>query len=424
MPSVAVTFSQLWGALRHAGYRRFWAARFLASMAALIVGVAVGWQIYDLTRSTFQLGLVGLVEFAPGLLLVLVTGTVADRFNRRAIMALCQAAEAACAASLVVLVVTGAVAAPAILALVAGIGTARAFYRPASQSLLANLVPREDLASAIAWGSSSMQTATILGPVAGGLLYGLGPEIAYGTAFAFLMSASFLLTRVPKPEQRSLREPPSWSSLVGGIRYLWRQKIVLGATSLDLFAVLLGGATALLPAFARDVLDTGPWGLGLLRAGPAVGALAVALLLALRPLKRDAGRTMFATVILFGLATVAFGLSRTVWLSVVLLAVMGATDMISVFIRQTLVQIWTPDALRGRVTAVNSIFIGASNELGAFRAGSVAALIGTVPAVVVGGIGTVAVAALWLRLFPALRDADRLDGSDGAHALPQKAPTG
>ncbi len=387
----------------------------------MIVGVAVGWQIYDLTHSPFQLGLVGLVEFAPGLLLVLVTGTVADRYNRRAIMAVCQAAEAACAATLVALVMTDTVTPFAVLALVGGIGTARAFFRPASQSLLVNLIPREELGSAIAWSSSSQQTATIVGPVAGGLLYGLGAEVAYGTAFLFLAAASILLTRVPKPEQKSVREPPTWSSLVGGIRYLWHEKIVLGATSLDLFAVLLGGATALLPAFARDILDTGPWGLGLLRAGPAIGALAVALFLAMKPLKRGAGRVMFATVIIFGLATIAFGLSRTVWLSVAMLAVMGATDQFSVFIRQTLVQIWTPDALRGRVTAVNSIFIGASNELGAFRAGTVATVIGVVPAVVIGGIGTVAVAALWMRLFPTLRDADRLDGQAEGGKLPPAA---
>ena len=384
--------------------------------------MAVGWQVYDLTRSAFQLGLVGLVEFAPGLLLVLVTGTVADRFNRRAILAICQAGEAACAGSLVALVVAGAISAPLIFTLVAGIGVARAFYRPAAQSLLTNLVPEDEIASAIAWNSSSSQVATIVGPVTGGLLYGLGAQVAYGTAFVCLASASLLLTRVPRPAQRSLREPPSWNSLAAGIRYLWREKVVLGATSLDLFAVLLGGAIALLPAFARDILDTGPWGLGLLRAGPALGALSVALLLAVRPLQRDAGRVMFSTVIVFGLATIAFGASRTVWVSVALLAIMGATDMMSVFIRQTLVQIWTPDALRGRVTAVNSIFVGASNELGAFRAGSVAALIGVVPAVILGGVGTVLVAAVWLRLFPALRDADRLDGRPPASPLPPQEP--
>ena len=296
------------------------------------------------------------------------------------------------------------VAAPLILLLVAGIGVARAFYRPASQSLLVNLVPREELASAIAWSSSSYQIATILGPVAGGLLYGLGAQVAYGTAFVCLASASLLLTRVPKPTQRSLREPPSWNSLVAGFRYLWREKIVLGAISLDLFAVLLGGATALLPAFARDILDTGPWGLGLLRAGPAIGALSVALFLAVRPsqAQRRARHVCHRHPVRSGDHRVRPLADRV--------AVGGDAGrhgrhrQFSVFIRQTLVQIWTPDALRGRVTAVNSIFIGASNELGAFRAGTVAAFIGVVPAVLLGGVGTVAVAAVWMRLVP---DASR-----------------
>ena len=407
--AVSATPRSRWGALVHPSYLRFWVARSLASIAALIVSVSVGWQIYDLTRSTFQLGLVGLTQFAPALLLVLVTGTVADRYNRRVIMSLCQAGEALCAASLVVLSLTDTASAPAILAIVAGIGVARAFFNPATQSLVANLVPPEDLGSAIAWNSTATQSATICGPVLGGLLYGIGPMAAYGTALVCLLTASALIIRIPRPAQKSLREPPSWASLAGGFRYLWSEKIVLGATSLDLFAVILGGATALLPAYARDILQTGPWGLGLLRSAPAFGALSVALLLAMRPLKRRAGVVMFVAVTIFGFGTIVFGLSQSVWLSVAMLAIMGATDQISVFIRQTLVQIWTPDNLRGRVTAVNSIFIGASNELGAFRAGTVAAFIGVVPAVVIGGIGTVAVAAIWSQLFPQLRRASRLD---------------
>ncbi|CAN5231850.1 MFS transporter [soil metagenome] len=401
-----------WGALRHASYLRFWIARSLASMAALIVSVSVAWQIYDVTRSTFALGLVGLTQFAPALLLVLVTGSVADRYNRRAIMAVCQGAEAVCAAALLYLSLTGAATAGAILVIIAGIGIARAFFNPATQSLVANLVPAKDLGSAIAWNSTSTQAAAISGPVAGGLLYGLGPNVSYGTALVLLLVASFLITRIPKPEQKSLREPPSWASLAGGFRYLWNEKVVLGAISLDLFAVILGGAVALLPAYARDILETGPWGLGLLRSAPAFGALSVALLLAMRPLRRRAGIIMFIAVTIFGLATIVFGFSRTVWLSVLMLAIMGATDQISVFVRQTVVQLWTPDNLRGRVTAVNSIFIGASNELGAFRAGTVAALIGVVPAVVVGGIGTVLVSAIWFRLFPALRNVSRLDARE------------
>jgi MFS family permease len=399
------------GALRYRGYLLFWLARFLAVMAALIVSVAVGWQIYDLTHSPFQLGLVGLVQFAPALLLVLVTGTVADRFNRRVIMALCQIGEGLCAGTLVFLTVTDAITAPAIFIILTCLGVVRAFFNPASQSLLANLVPPEDLASAIAWSSSSRQVATIVGPVTGGLLYGLGPAVPYATAVVFVVTASILLFLVPRPPQIVRREPPSWTTFVAGFHYMWHEKIVLGATTLDMFAVLLGGATALLPAYARDILSTGPWGLGLLRSAPAIGALTVALTLAVRPIRNHAGIIMFSAVALFGLATLVFGLSRTVWLSVAALAVMGAADMISVFIRQTLIQLWTPDAVRGRVTAVNTIFVGASNELGEFRAGTVAALIGVIPAVVIGGIGTVAVALIWSRLFPQLRNANHLDGS-------------
>ena len=401
-----------WGALRHPAYLRFWIARSLAMMAALIVSVSVGWQIYDVTRSTFALGLVGLTQFTPGLLLVLVTGSVADRYNRRVVMALCASGEALCAGGLLLLSLMGLADATTILVIIAGIGVARAFFTPAAQSLVTNLVPAEDLGSAIAWNGTSVQVATICGPVLGGLLYGVGPAVPYGTAFACLIVAVVLTLRIPRPPQKSLREPPSWASLMGGVRYLWSEKIVLGATSLDLFAVLLGGATALLPAYARDILETGPWGLGLLRSAPAFGALGVALMFAVMPLKNRAGVVMFACVTLFGLATIVFGLSRTVWLSVIMLAIMGAADMVSVFIRQTLVQIWTPDNLRGRVTAVNSIFIGASNELGAFRAGTVAAFIGVIPAVVIGGIGTVLVSAIWFRLFPALRNANRLDARE------------
>ncbi len=410
MDARSETSSSRLGALRHRGYFLFWVARFLAWMAALIVSVAVGWQVYDLTHSPFQLGLVGLVQFAPALLLVLVTGTVADRFNRRAIMALCQVGEGICSATLVFLTVTGTITAPLVFVTLTGLGIARAFFNPASQSLMANLVPPEDLASAIAWSASSRQIATIVGPVAGGLLYGLGPSVPYATAFCLVLMASFLLILVPRPQQAARREPPSWTSFVAGFRYVWTEKVVLGATSLDMFAVLLGGATALLPAYARDVLSTGPWGLGLLRAAPAIGALTVAIILGFRSFRRHAGLIMFATVILFGAATIVFGLSRTVWISVAALAVMGAADMISVFVRQTLIQLWTPDAVRGRVTAVNAIFIGASNELGEFRAGTVAALIGVVPAVVIGGFGTVAVALVWAYLFPQLRKVNDLRG--------------
>ena len=398
-----------WGALRHRPYFIFWAARLCATFSALIVSVAVGWQVYDLTRDPFDLGLVGLVQFLPSLILVLVTGTVSDRFSRRGIVSVCQIVEGIIAGLFLVLTATGTITVAQIFVLLALFGTARAFLNPAAQSLVPNLVPKEDLASAIAFSASSWQAATILGPVAGGLLYGISAETAYATAATLFVVAGVLVIFVPRPPQRTAHTRPTWATLIAGFSYVRQERIVLGAISLDLFAVLLAGATALLPAYARDILDVGPWGLGLLRAGPALGAMPVALYLAVRPIRDHAGIVMFAGVILFGLATIVFGISTAVWLSVLALAVMGAADMLSVYIRETLIQVWTPDTVRGRVSAVNMVFVGASNELGEFRAGTVAALIGVVPAVVFGGIGTVVIAGLWMVLFPELRKARRLD---------------
>jgi MFS family permease len=400
------------GAFAHLGYRIFWTARVLATFSTLVVSVAVGWQVYDLTRNPLDLGLVGLVQFAPALLLVLVSGTVSDRFNRRAIIAVCQAAEATVAALFLLLTATGTISVGRIFLLLVVFGIARAFLNPAAQSLVPNLVPTEDLASAVAWSSSAWQIASILGPVAGGLLYGRSAEIAYGTAFVLFAAASGLVALVPKPPQKTVAERPTWTTLVAGFRYVWHEKVVFGAISLDLFAVLLGGATALLPAYARDILEVGPWGLGLLRAGPGIGAIGVVVFVALRPIKDHAGLIMFAAVAGFGLSTIVFGLSTIVWLSILALAMMGAADMVSVFIRETLIQLWTPDAVRGRVSAVNMVFVGASNELGEFRAGTVAAAIGVVPAVVIGGIGTILVAALWSWQFPALRKARHLNARE------------
>ena len=409
MPITAKSSSH-WGALRHRGYRLFWMARISATFAALVVSVAVGWQVYDLTRNPLDLGFVGLVQFTPSLLLVLVTGTASDRFNRRAIVSICQAAEGLVAALFLALTAAGTISVGEIFALLVVFGTARAFLNPASQSLLANLVPTEDLANAIAWNSSAWQIATILGPVAGGLLYGVSAEAAYGAAMLLFGVAATLVALVPRPPQKRQLERPTWTSLVAGIRYVWHEKIVLGAISLDLFAVLLGGATALLPAYARDILVVGPWGLGLLRSAPGIGAMAVVLVLATRPIRDHAGLIMFAGVTLFGVFAVVFGASTVVWLSIAALALMGAADMVSVFVRETLIQLWTPDAVRGRVSAVNMVFVGASNELGEFRAGTVAAIIGVVPAVVIGGLGTVIVAGLWAWRFPELRRARYLDG--------------
>ncbi len=398
-----------WGAFRHRGFRLFWLSRLFATFATQILSVAVGWQIYDLTRDPFDLGLVGLVQFTPALLLVLVTGTVSDRYNRRRIVAICQFVEAACGLALLVLTLGGAISPGWIFAILAVFGTARAFMNPAASSLIPNLVPERDLAGAIAISSSAWQIAIIVGPVVGGLLYGLAAATPYAVAVGLLVIAGGLVSLVPKPPQKTTPEPPNWSTVIAGFRYVWHEKIVLGAISLDLFAVLLGGATALLPAYARDILHTGPWGLGLLRSAPGIGAIAVALYLAARPVRDHAGVIMFVTVGLFGAFTLVFGVSNAVWLSVVALALAGGADMVSVYIRETLMQLWTPDAVRGRVNAVNAVFVGASNELGEFRAGTVAALIGVVPAVVVGGLGTLAVAGIWAWAFPMLRRARRLD---------------
>ena len=297
-----------------------------------------------------------------------------------------------------------------VFAVLVVIGVARAFFGPASASLVVNLVSREELAGAIAWNSSSWQLASVLGPVAGGLLYGLDALVAYGTGGLLFALAGVLIFSIRAPGVRAPREPASAETLVAGFRFVWREKVVLGAISLDLFAVLLGGAVALMPVFADDILSVGPWGLGLLRAAPGIGAVAMVVWLASYPVKNHAGLVMFGFVALFGAFTVVFGLSTTPWLSIGALALLGASDMVSVYVRETLMQLWTPDEVRGRVNAVNGMFVGASNELGEFRAGMMAHAIGAVPAVVLGGVATVGVAGLWAWMFPALRQAKTLDG--------------
>lgn len=385
-----------------------------------MLSVSVGWQIYDLTRDPFYLGLVGLVQFTPALLLVLVTGSAADRFGRRNIMALATALAAACAAAIFAASAAGAASPGLILGALVIFGVARAFLAPASSSLVVSLVPTSDFANAVAWNSSAWQAATIIGPVAGGVLYGLGepgalfpghgPEIAYAVALAFMTISTLLTAAIPQARHKATSERPSLDSLLAGFRFIWKEKVVLGAISLDLFAVLLGGAVALMPAFARDILHLGPWGLGLLRAAPGVGAISMAGLLAASPIRDHAGRIMFAGVALFGVFTAVFGLSQWAILSIVALVGLGAADMVSVVIRETLLQLWTPDHVRGRVNAVNSVFVGASNELGEFRAGMMAAAFGVAPAVVFGGVASIAVAVIWSRMFPQLRLARHLDG--------------
>ncbi|KQT85649.1 MFS transporter [Aurantimonas sp. Leaf443] len=391
-------------AFRNSRFLRYWLARFFAAFATQVVIVSVGWQVYDLTRDPLDLGLIGLCQFLPSLLLVLVTGAAADRYSRRLIMGLAILVETVGALALFLLTWHGLTTPLPVFAILVGFGIARAFFGPASQSLVVNIVEKRELANAIAWNSSSWQVASIVGPVAGGLLYGLSPLAAYGTGLALFSAAAILVFSIRAPVQARVEgETRDLRTILAGFRFIWHEKIVLGAISLDLFAVLLGGAVALMPVYARDVLHVGPWGLGLLRAAPGIGAIAMAAWLAAHPVRDNAGRIMFVFVAVFGAATTVFGLSTAPWLSIAALVVMGAADMISVYVREILLQLWTPDAVRGRVNAVNMVFVGASNELGEFRAGVMASLLGAVPAVALGGVATVGVAALWAALFPGLR---------------------
>lgn len=405
----AVHTTHRFAAFRHVGYRRYFFSRFLAYFAIQIISVAVGWQIYDLTRDPFDLGLIGLFQFLPSLVLILVTGSVADRYNRRMIMGVCMVVSTLCAVALLMLTVSGLFSPWPVYAILVVFGIERAFLAPASQSLAPNLVPPEDLPNAIAWNSTSWQTAMIVGPVAGGLIYGFGSIAPYGVGVCFFAAAALMVFAIPKPAARSKAPVQSWKTITAGFRYIKAEKVVLGAISLDLFAVLLGGAVALMPVFARDILDLGPWGLGLLRAAPGVGAVGMAIWLAAHPIRHRAGILMFTGVALFGLGTMVFGLSATPWVSVGALVVMGAADMISVYVREILITLWTPDELRGRVNAVNMVFVGASNELGEFRAGMMASGFGAVFAVAFGGAGTLLVSVLWALGFPQLRKIDTLD---------------
>jgi MFS family permease len=378
-------------------------------MGFQMLGVAVGWQLYDLTGSALDLGWVGLVQFVPMVLLTLVVGQVADRYDRRVIVALGGIVKAAAAAALALGAVGGWQSRGSIFALVAVLGAAQAFENPAMSALVPEVVPRGQIAPAMAWIVSAGQTAQIVGPALGGLLYALGPGAAYVTAavmclLAGVLGAAIRLSRGPRP-----REPLTLESVFSGAAFILSRRVLLGSMSLDLFAVLLGGATALLPVFAKDILGVGPVGLGLLRSAPAVGALATSLLLARYPLERKLGPTLFRAVIVFGVATVVFGLSTEMVLSLAALTVLGAADVVSMVIRLSLAQIRTPDAMRGRVSAVHSLFTGTSNQLGAFESGALAALVGAVPSVLIGGVGTIAVAAIWMALFPELRRLRRFE---------------
>lgn len=391
-----------------ADFRRYFASRITSGVAIQVLNVGVGWHVYDLTGDPFALGLVGLVTFLPSVLLALVTGHVADRFDRRLVIVAAFLAAAAAAGGLLLLLLLGTRLVWPVLALVFVFGCARAFANPAGQAIVPSLVPGALLRQAVALGSMAFQGAIVLGPAIGGVLWLLGGVAVFAAATGGFLAAALLVAMVGPRPPAAAGEPASLERLLAGFLFIRSRPVILGAISLDLVAVLLGGATALLPIFAKDVLAVGPAGLGALRAAPAVGAVAMALLLARRPLERRVGRTMLAAVALFGLAMAGFGLSTSFPLSLACLAVAGAADMVSVVVRQTLVQLETPDAMRGRVAAVNTVFIGASNELGEFESGVVAGLIGTVPATVLGGIGTIAAALLWARLFPELRERDRL----------------
>lgn len=397
-----------YAAFRNRSFRLYWSARFLSTFALQMMTVGVGWQLYDLTRNPLDLGIIGLCVFAPSLALVLVTGSVADRYGRRLIMGLAEALSALVALGLFYLSFTGQITREYVFFLMFMQGIARAFFAPSSAALFANVVPQKDFANAVSWNSSAWQLATIVGPVMGGLIYGLSANVVYGACVMMLCFGVVLVSIIPKPNQVRDHQPTSRKTIFAGFAFIRSEPMVLGAISLDLFAVILGGVVALLPVFARDVLELGPAGLGLMRAAPGIGAIAMALLLASRSIDRHAGYIMFACVALFGAFTIIFGLSKTPWISILALCGLGAADMVSVYVRETLVQLWTPDAVRGRVNAVNMLFIGASNELGEFRAGMMAAFIGAVPAVVIGGVGSILVAGLWAYMFPTLRNAQHL----------------
>ena len=407
------------GVFRHRDFRLFWAARFTSTLGVQAEATAIGWQVYDVARRSrsveegaFLVGMVGLAQFLPLFALTLLAGETADRYARRTLILICVAVEIVLVAVLAVLALHPAPSLTPLFATAVLFGASRAFLSPATGALGPMLVPREELPRAVAWNSLSWQAGSILGPLVGGALCAISPAASYAAAGVLYLAAGALIGAV-RTDTQPVRQPGRRVELIReGLRYVWNNKIVFGSISLDLFAVLLGGATALLPVFARDVLHGGAQTFGLLRAGPAIGAGLVAFGLSRIPLHRHAGRWMFLAVGLFGAATAAFALSRSVWLSLALLAVLGGADMISVYVRSTLVQIVTPDPMRGRVSAVSGLFIGASNELGEFETGSVARVLGPVLACLVGGIGAIGVTGLWAWLFPALRKADRLDSPE------------
>ena len=394
-----------------APFVRFWLARICTAAANQMLSVAVAWQVYQLTGSALDLGLVGLFQFLPRLFLTATAGNMADSHDRKRIATWAQLVQVLVLALLLGLTLGEAISRHWIFVLVAVSGAARTFEMPATSSLLSTLVPPRLLTKAVALNASAIQAAFIVGPALAGLLYAFGEAVVHGVTLALFIGAALAFGSIPSP--RETRQPiagSEWEKFMDGLRFIRSQRVVLGAISLDLFAVLFGGATALMPILAAELLHTGPWGLGLLRSAPSVGALLMSVVLARIPLEHHVGRIMFASVAVYAAATVGFGLSTSLWLSLALLAILGAADMISMVIRGSLVQLQTPDHMRGRVSAVNSIFIGASNQLGEFESGVTAALFGAAPAVILGGVCSLAVTALWMRWFPQLLNADRLAG--------------
>jgi MFS family permease len=397
--------------LKISSFRYFFLSRVAMTMSNQMLMVIVAWQMYDITHSAYDLGMVGLAQFVPALALCLVVGQVADRYDRRRVLIACLIGQCAVALLLIAGTMGGWLGRELILIASLGLGTAKAFQLPTQQALLPTLVPLSMLPRALAINSAGSQFATILGPAIGGFIYVAGAAIVYSACAVMCLFAIAMICLIRCEPVRSFRERVTLRSLFAGISFIWMRKEVLGAISLDLFAVLFGGATALLPIFARDVLHIASWGLGLLRSAPAVGALLVSLYLARYPIQRRVGKMMFGSVALYGLATLVFALSRSFPLSLAALALTGAFDMVSVVVRQSLVQLETPNEMRGRVSAVNSIFIGASNQLGEFESGVTAGWLGAVPSVLVGGAGTVLIVVLWMKLFPSLAQRARLTAS-------------
>ncbi|GAA3892722.1 MFS transporter [Sphingomonas limnosediminicola] len=407
--------------LRIPGYRYFWLARLMTTIAQMAMVIVIGWQVYDIARETmgireaaFRLGLIGLVQFVPLFVLTPISGWTADRLDRRHIARAVVSLELFCAAILFAATYGGFISLPILFGVAALLGVARAFAGPALGALAPNLVPREILPQAIALSSAAWQTGAIAGPALGGILYDVTPRLPYGLSAALFALSVLCLFTIPPIPRTPLRPGSPFDQMADGLAYVRRNKLVLGAITLDLFAVLLGGVTAMLPVYARDILHVGPDGLGPLRAAPAAGATLTAILFSIRPLKTNVGVKMLAAVVVFGAATALFGLSHSFPLSLACLAVLGAADMFSVYIRQSLIQLHTPDEMRGRVAAVSTLAISASNELGETRSGFTAALLGPVAATVAGGIAAIAVTLLWAGLFPQLRRATTFELPDPA----------